>query len=324
MWYWLEGVASVDPGWTLFNPPWWAVAGGVFGAMMLLLPKGVPGRWLGLLCFSPLLFASPAGPAKGELWFTLLDVGQGLSVVVRTQEHTLIYDTGPSFSEQFDTGSAVIVPYLRQVGVRAIDRLIISHSDNDHLGGARSLLKHYEAGEVLVAGSERIQIPGAKLCVRGQQWRWDGIEFSIIYPDQDKKRLNRISNNNDSCILRIVAPGGTILLTGDIEKQAEKDLLNDPAVELTADILVVPHHGSKTSSTHGFIRAVDPEFALFPVGYRNRYRLPSQEIVKRYGQYQARMLDTASHGAITLRLEPEAGITEIDAYRYTGRHYWNR
>jgi len=198
--------------WTLAEPPVWSVLLSVLGVMVLLAPRGIPARWLGGVLLLPALLHRPERPVNGDFIFTLLDVGQGLSAVVETHERVLVYDTGARFSPSFDMGSAVIEPYLRQRGISRIDALVISHGDNDHIGGARSLLGAFPVGELLTSVPERLPEFRSSTCVVGQQWEWDGVSFRVLGPS------TMASNANDnSCVLKVDGAGGSVLLTGDIE-----------------------------------------------------------------------------------------------------------
>ncbi len=322
LWQGLEWLADVEfalLGWP--QPPIWVLLFAVIGVGLLCVPRGLPGRWSGALLLLPLvLFARPQ-PAAGEAWITLLDVGQGLAAVVRTATHTLVYDTGPAFGADFDTGRAVVAPYLRYQGVHGIDRLMISHGDNDHIGGARSLLDDYPVTDVLtsVPGSFADREPLA--CRSGRHWTWDGVEFTVLHPSRD----DDYQGNDASCVLRVQAAGGqSLLLPGDIEQSGERALLHRYGNRLASTVLVVPHHGSKTSSSAAFVRAVSPAVALIPAGYRNRYRFPRPEIVARYAAAGSRMLETGRSGAITVKLSPQPGNLKITRFRAEQPRYWRR
>ncbi len=319
LWPFLEWVAAV-PGtqWIQAAPPPWTWVPAALGTLLLLAPRGVPGRWLGFLYLAPMLVWTPPAPPPGGLWFTLLDVGQGLAAVVRTHDHVLVYDTGPRFGPDFDTGAAVLVPYLRSQGVRRLDRLVVSHGDNDHIGGAASLLERFPAAAILSSVPARLP-PGAQLCRRGRHWRWDGVEFRVLHPG----RKNAARGNDASCVLRVTGTAGAVLLTGDIEAPAERILLSDVPRALRARVLVVPHHGSRSSSTPAFLAAVHPELALLPVGYRNRFRFPNPGVMARYRAAGVRMLDTAAEGAITVRMAPGARGLRVSTRRRSVRRYWH-
>jgi competence protein ComEC len=319
LWPFLEWVAAL-PGtqWVQAAPAPWTWAPAALGTLLLLAPRGVPGRWLGCLYLAPMLVWTPPAPPPGGLWFTLLDVGQGLAAVVRTHDHVLVYDTGPRFGPDFDTGAAVLVPYLRSQGIRRVDRLIVSHGDNDHIGGTASLLERFPAAAILSSVPARLP-PGAQLCRRGRHWRWDGVEFRILHPG----RKGAAHGNDASCVLRVTSAAGAVLLTGDIEAPAERILLTDVPGALRARVLVVPHHGSRSSSTPAFLAAVHPELALLPVGYRNRFRFPNPGVTARYRAAGVRMLDTAAEGAVTVRMAPGARDLHVSTQRRSVRRYWH-
>jgi competence protein ComEC len=288
--------------------------------VLVLAPAGFPARWSGLILLAPLFLVAPARPPPGSAWLTLLDVGQGLAAIVRTRHHVLVYDTGPRYSEGFDTGMAVVVPYLRHLGIHRVDTMMISHGDNDHIGGAQSVLRLIETGSILSGAPDRLSRAGAEPCVAGQAWRWDGVGFRVLHP---RSGLDP-QGNNASCVLRIeAADGASMLLTGDIESGVEQALLAESPDALKATVLVVPHHGSLTSSTAGFVAAVEPDYALFAAGYRNRYGLPHQRVIRRYRRRGARVLDTARHGAITVRLGDGGGAADVSLYRPSHLRYWN-
>jgi len=295
----------------------WQAALAVSGVILLLAPRGLPARGIGLVLLLPLVVGMPSGIAPGTARFTLLDVGQGLAAVVETRHHTLVFDTGPRFSPRFDTGAAVVVPYLRQRGLRQVDHLIISHGDTDHIGGAESVLAAVRVADISSSVPDKLVPRPVIACRRGQRWEWDGVEFAMLHPTEGFSHRR----NNASCVLKITAGNHSLLLTGDIEKAAEHRLLQADATELQADILVAPHHGSNTSSTMPFIRAVAPDYVLFPVGYRNRFRFPRDAVVQRYHEHGVTMLATASAGAI--RFDLGQGQLRPSRFRQSARRYWH-
>ncbi len=318
LWNFLEPLAAW-PGavWHQTAPAPWMGACAFVGAALLLMPRGVPGRALGLLWMSPLLWAGQDRPPPGEAWFTLLDVGQGLSAVVRTHAHALVFDAGPALHPRFDTGSSVVVPFLYHEGVRRIDMLMVSHGDNDHIGGAASVLREFPVGSVLSSVPGRLAYAGARPCEAGQRWRWDDVDFEVLHPPPGEFS----SANNSSCVLRVAAAAGaSLLLTGDIEARAEQELLRTRPAALRAGALVAPHHGSRTSSTPAFIAAVAPHYVFYPVGYRNRFHHPHPGVRERYREAGAAAFSTDADGAIEWRLgaEPAAPV----GYRRAHRHYW--
>jgi competence protein ComEC len=300
--------------WFQFNPPLWLAAGAMLGIVLLLAPRGTPARWTGLVWLLPLFIWQPPQPTPGSLRVTLLDVGQGLAVVVRTRRHTMVYDTGARYSETFDMGRAVVVPFLRHQGVRQLDTLVLSHGDNDHVGGAASLMEDMPVKSLLA--SEPGRFAGARACRAGQRWRWDGVEFEILHPDP---RVDW-QGNDRSCVLMIRSPYGNALLPGDIEALAELSLARRLGDGLGSRLLLVPHHGSKTSSTSRFLRQVNPELALVASGYRSRYGHPHPEVVARYASLGIRLYDSPSHGAVTVEFGPRGLVSS--SYRHQARRYW--
>lgn len=326
LWWVVDGLAAWPLAqWAHAAPPSWMLLPTGIGIVWLLAPRGFPARWLGMCWLLPLGLWQPPPLAAGEARLTLLDVGQGLSAVVQTREHALVFDTGPRFSHDFDTGEAVVVPFLRQAGIASLDLLVVSHGDNDHIGGTQSLLAQVPTHQVLSSVVDQIPWAAAQDCRRGQHWQWDGVEFQMLHPGS-QPFPGDARENNLSCVLRVQTRHGSALLTGDIEAAAERDLLSsgDQSLPLHADILVVPHHGSRTSSSAPFIQAVAPRYALFPVGYRNRYGFPKPAIVERYLQYNVALLDTARNGAITFELGDEAGAHLLWTWRQQVQRYWHR
>ena len=295
-----------------------AIGLAVLGVILLLSPRGIPARSLGMIFCLPLFFPIAPRPQQGHVWLSLLDVGQGLAVVVQTQQHTLVYDTGPKFSDSFDTGAAVVAPYLRHAGVAKLDMLMVSHGDNDHIGGAASLLRSFPTDRILSSVPAQVSTT-ATLCQAGQHWQWDGVQFSVLHPKADYVPRRRRGNNR-CCVLRIKAGNGSVLLTGDIEKEAEQQLLASDQ-SLRTDVLVVPHHGSRTSSSRDFILAVAPRMVLFPVGYHNRYHLPSQKVVQRYAQLAIPAFSTADSGCLSLTFA-KPHTPNVLRYRQQVAHFW--
>ena len=318
LWQLLTPLAEL-PGaqWQQGSPPGWTLGLALLAAALLLAPAGLPGRWLAPLLLLP-LWRTPPTPPPGQFEVTQLDVGQGNATVVVTHAHTLVYDTGPKYSEQFDTGAAVVVPYLRQRGIAHIDRLVISHSDNDHIGGTASVLAALPVGEVLSSTPAAITHPQRRACQRGQQWRWDGVQFQMLHPAP----ATWLTGNDRSCVLRITAPGGSVLLTGDIEAVAEAQLTRLFGTALASDVLQIPHHGSNSSSSRRFLTAVDPSWALVGAGYRNQWEFPREAILARYTARDVRVLDTICSGAITLTVGAD-GITITEQHRLGARRYWH-
>lgn len=311
--------------WAQGATPFWTVLAALIGVAMLLAPRGLPARWLGVVYLLPLFFYQQDRPPPGAVWVTVLDVGQGLGVYVRTAQHALVYDTGPRYHDEADAGGRVIVPFLRAAGQQRLDALVVSHNDLDHSGGAMSLLAQVPVRNIfssLPATHPLAANSGHRRCQRGQAWRWDGIEMDILAPEAGSYTDDSIADNDRSCVLRIRSASGTMLLAGDIERDAEAELVSSQHAALAATVLVAPHHGSRTSSTEEFLDAVRPRLAIFTVGYRNRYGHPKRDIVARYRERGSALLRTDLDGAIELRFQ--GGRVEIITARRDQRRYWHR
>jgi competence protein ComEC len=324
----LEWLAALPlAAWTSHAPIGWTVGVAIAGILWLLAPRGVPGRALGAVWTLPMaLLLPPAVPAGGAR-IVVLDVGQGLAVLVATAHHALVYDTGPRFNEMVDAGGRIVVPFLRAAGIAKLDALIVSHADSDHSGGALSILHAVPVGQLIsslaadhpiVTSAPSTNRPAR--CAAGDHWEWDGVRFEILHPAASAYGEAARKTNDLSCVLRVASDGGSVLLTGDIEAASEMEILARDATA-AAEILVVPHHGSRTSSTLAFIRAVSPRFAVIAAGYRNRFGHPRAEILERYARAGAARPRTDLQGAITLTL---AAGTPIEATAERARHqrYW--
>jgi competence protein ComEC len=288
------------------NPITWLLA--ILGAMILMMPRGLQGRWLGVVLLAPILFVASEQTERGEYKLTLLDVGQGLSAVVQTANHVLIYDAGARFSSG-DMGKRVIVPFLRFNNIKTIDVLMVSHSDNDHIGGVQSIIKAMDVNEVITSEPQALPLLKPSLCQQGQQWQWDGVTFSILSPDDKRFR----AQNDNSCVLKVSSSSGTVLLPGDIELPREVFLTNRLKAELKADVLIAPHHGSNTSSSETFLAAVSPRWVLIPAGYRNRFNLPRSEVLERYKHYRIEAFNVSDTGALTVNFQTNR--LRLSAYR---------
>ncbi|HYL17160.1 MAG TPA: DNA internalization-related competence protein ComEC/Rec2 [Burkholderiales bacterium] len=310
--------------WQQHAPPWWAVPLALLGALWVLAPRGFPGRWFGLIAFLPLLVVKADRPAPGEVWVDVLDVGQGLSTVVRTQHRALLYDAGPAYSSDTDAGSRVVVPFLRAHGVQRLDGFIVTHDDIDHSGGAASVLEAVPVDWVatsLPEDSAALALAKRRLrCFAGQSWEWDGVRFAILHPEWRSYNRIELKDNARGCVLKIESAFGSVLLPADIEQDSEADLLRTQREALRADVLVAPHHGSSTSSTLVFLTQVGPGLVVIPVGYRNRFGHPKPEVVERYEALGSRILRSDRDGAVSLRLTA-TGLT-AQGYRAQYRRYW--
>lgn len=311
--------------WESHAPALWAVLLGMAGVLWLLAPRGMPARWVGALWLMPLAFLEPVRPAAGAAWLTVLDVGQGLAVVVQTEHHALLYDTGPAWNTEADSGSRIVVPHLRGAGIGRLNGMIVSHADSDHSGGALSVLDSVAVDWLLSSLPDDSPIVADATtplrCLIGQRWRWDGVTFEMLHPGPSAyEELNRKTNDR-SCVVKLTSAFGSALLTADAEALSEGEMLGRGADKLRADLLVVPHHGSRTSSTEAFIAAVDPKLAIFTVGYRNSFGHPRPEIVARYAAQRIPMLRSDREGAIIVRLDD--GGMKVTRWRHAARRYWH-
>jgi competence protein ComEC len=289
----------------------------------MLLPRGFPARWLGGLAFLPLFFGLPPGPAAGEMRVAVLDVGQGLAVVVRTEHHVLLFDTGPRFGPTADAGARVVAPYLVATGVRHLDGMLVSHDDIDHTGGTASVASLFPPGWLLSSlpaghAFQRLA-PTSSRCEAGMRWTWDGVAFEVLSPPPQRYVEEGVRDNALSCVVRVRAPGGSVLLTADIQHDTE-DWLARTRVLPPTDVLVVPHHGSRSSSSPALLAATRPRLAVFSVGYRNRFGHPAVEVLSRYRQAGAAILRTDRDGAVELEFAPDGW--RAATWRATERRYW--
>jgi competence protein ComEC len=317
LWQLLEMLAAL-PLASVFclPPPWYALPLAGVAVLLLLAPRGFPARYLGGVLFLPLIFANIDQPKPGAVWLTLLDVGQGLSVVVQTAEHNLVFDTGAKYSDQFDMGDSVVLPFLRHQGINRVDTLVVSHNDNDHSGGAATLLNETTVGHIFSSAPQWAERSNAEFCLQGQNWQWDGIQFAVLSPPEPYFK----KENNNSCVLKISNAQHSFLLTADIEEPAESWLVDNAAAQLHSTVLVAPHHGSKSSSSLDFLQAVSPNLIAIPAGHLNRFGFPHQLVLDRYRQLALPWLNTADQGAISMRSED--GGLQIVAERELHKRYW--
>ncbi|MDO6386867.1 DNA internalization-related competence protein ComEC/Rec2 [Uliginosibacterium sp. 31-12] len=307
--------------WQQAAPPLWLVAVCALAALWALLPRGVPGRAVGLLSFAPLLLWAPLRPALGELDVNVLDVGQGLAVHLRTAQHDVLFDAGPQYGPEVDAGERIVLPWLRAVGTRKLDLLVVSHDDVDHSGGADSVLAAASPAAWRSSLSPDHALLGFasphQACRQGEAWEWDGVHFEFLHPAEGFSG----KDNELSCVLRVRSAQGSVLLTGDIPAAVETRLLQEQAEALASDILIVPHHGSRSSSTPDFIHATAARHAVFTAGYRNRYGHPAPDVLARYVQAGASIHRSDADGALLFRLR--AGGIEVDSFRQTHARYWH-
>ena len=325
----LEPLAALPAAaWQQHAPLPWTTLAGLAGVALLLAPRGVPGRALGVAWLLPLILIRPPSPATGSAEVTVLDVGQGLALTVRTAHHALVYDTGPRYSGIADAGGRIVAPFLRATGISSLSGLIVSHSDTDHSGGALSLLATVPAAWMRSSLAEDSAIVkrqrergSAMRCEAGQHWEWDGVRFAMLHPDAAAYGDEWRKSNDLSCVLRVDAANGSLLVAGDIEAKSEYELLARDREALAADVLIVPHHGSRTSSTPAFIAAVAPRIAIVAAGHRNRFGHPRPDVAARYLVREIVLPRTDQDGAVIVTLG-EDGVA-IERARETARRYWH-
>ena len=311
--------------WQQHAPPSWAMLLALAGCAWCLLPRGFPARALGAMLMLPMVLVPPARPLPGEVWVTTLDVGQGLAMHVQTAAHDLLFDTGPMYSLEANSGNRIIVPYLRARGVRRLDGLVVTHQDKDHSGGAEAVLDALPVGWLMSSLAFEHDLSAypveALPCTDGLIWEWDGVRFSIIHPLAAQYDAVQKKTNDMSCVLRVASVHGSALLTSDIEAVSERALLDRYRAALKSDLLIVPHHGSRTSSTPGFIGAVSAPVVIFPVGYHNRFHHPNAQVFERYRASAATTFRTDLDGAMSAAFSP-AGL-QIRSERAQRPRYWH-
>jgi DNA internalization-related competence protein ComEC/Rec2 len=301
--------------------PAWALAAGLAGGAVLVLQLPWRVRALGLPLLLPLVAPFVARPPAGRFELVAADVGQGSAVLVRTHAHLLLFDAGPRFGGDNDAGRRVLLPLLRARGEPRIDALVLSHADADHVGGAQAIVDRFPVLELRSSLADddpllRNPLPHVR-CAAGQAWTWDGVRFAVLHPLPADYRPGA-KTNAVSCVLRVVdADGRSALLTGDIEAPQEAALAARAGTELRSDILLVPHHGSRTSSTETFLDAVRPRVAVIQVGYRSRYGHPAPEVVARYAAHGIAVVRTDRCGAWTWQAD------EAHCTRTVRRRYWH-
>jgi competence protein ComEC len=284
--------------------------------LVLLLPKGVAPRYLAVILLLP-VYCRLEARQEGTLRLSIIDVGQGLSVLLQTQHHSLLYDTGANTM----AGERIITPYLRWSGVSRLDRLMISHNDSDHTGGADALLAQIPIQQAFYSAlPEGYTLPkniSQQHCQAGQHWQWEQVNFAVLSPIVGQ---HYDKDNNRSCVLRVSGQGFSVLLTGDMETPAEKNLLAANSRQLASQILVLGHHGSKTSTSPEFLAAVNPQLAIVSAGYRNQFSHPSAPVIERLNAKNIAIDNTITQGTLIYQLSPTAMIQK-EVWRERG-HYW--
>ena len=305
------------------SPLWWPQGGelavllGLAAAGLMLLPPGLPGRVLCLPLLVLLLFFPSARPALGSALITVLDVGQGLSVLIETAEHRLLYDVGPDFDSGYNSADAVVLPYLRKRGVGALDRLVLSHGDRDHSGSADALLEVVPVNELLSGEVERHRRFAARDCHAETPWQWDGVSFAFL-PTGATVSDNP---NNRSCVLTLSMDGRQVVIPGDIESLVESRLLASGALQGEVSLLLAAHHGSRSSSSLAWVKTLNPEHVVFTASRFNRYAHPHHAVVQRYARQGSQCWQTGMTGSLQFILSGE-GVSMIDppAKRFFWQH----
>lgn len=309
----LARAAGYWPAWTGPLIPLWAWCVSALGALLLLLPKGLPMRVLGwpmlLLAVYP-----PANPVpEGEVEVWQLDVGQGLAFILRTRDHAMVYDAGPRFGD-FDLGERVVLPALRQMGIDQLDLMLISHADADHAGGAVAVQRGLSVLEVLSGEADALPASlRARPCQSGRRWQWNGVSFQLW------QTLNGSNSNQRSCVLQVDARGERLLLTGDIDALAEARLIDGP-LAMPTQWLQAPHHGSRSSSSKALLQALSPVAVLISRGHGNAFGHPHPEVLERYRRQGVVIYDSAEQGAVRLQL---GAFTEVQSAR-AQRRFWRQ
>lgn len=288
---------------------------GLIGTLWLLAPRGWPGRALGLFGLLPLLWPRPQPLPSDVYVLTLLDVGQGQATLIQTRQHALLVDTGPGFPDGGDLGDRVLAPALAQLGVRRLDRLIVSHDDLDHAGGTASLRRRIPLGRIDTSAPDKI--PDSRACLAGERWQWDGVEFEILHPPPTLPYLG----NESSCVLRIDGPGGSALIPGDIGEVIEARLIREQPQKLDVDLLIAGHHGSAGSTSAAFLAATTPGEVWYSAGYRNRFDFPREVVRQRVSAAGAEQANTAESGALSRRFEARADH-RTNAQRAQAPRWW--
>ena len=310
--------------WHAAAPAWPALPLAALGVLALVLPWPWRLRVPGFVLLAPLLLNPGQRPQDGHVEAWLADVGQGMGIIVRTAKHTLLFDAGPALGSQSDAGERILLPLLHALGERRLDKVVLSHADADHIGGAATLARAYPGtAAVSSVARERVLALGyasAQPCIAGMRWAWDGVEFTLLHPQPgDTTPAHR--TNAHSCVLHVASRHGSLLLTGDIERAQEKLLAAGPQAEmLAADLLLAAHHGSKTSSSAEFLLAVHPRLVAIQVGFMNSYGHPHPDVMQRYAEFGFAVRRTDRDGALLWR-DAEPG--ELRPWRESQPRYWH-
>lgn len=327
--FWKLAAQAFEPSWQLFakmaaspwalarlpEAAWFALPLALLGAFVLMLPRGVPGKWLAAVLLLPLLWPWVPRPEMGEVDIVQLEVGQGTAILLRTRQHDFLYDAGPAAPGGFNAGESVVLPALYALGVRRLSAIIISHADADHAGGLSAVQAAFPDAPLWAPPGAGLV--GARDCTRDSHWQHDGVAFDFLHPVAHFPYLK----NQSSCVLRLHSRYGNVLLTGDIDRLIEARLVRTVPDALQADIMTVPHHGSASSSSPAFVQATRPQLALVSAGHGNRFGHPRQAVLQRWQHAGAQTPISFAHGAIYARLGAD-GI-RWQGERRRRRRFWD-
>lgn len=312
--------------WVLPQPAWWASVLAIATGLLLIAPLPARLRLVAALFALPALLWPQAWPNVGEFELQAVDIGQGNAVIVSTARHRLLYDAGPQYSRQSDAGERVIVPLLAAQGMR-LDVMMLSHRDSDHTGGAMAVKAAQP--QVQIWGSDSVindpllaALAPVQRCTQGQHWQWDGVTFEVLHPPEGDAWLNgrKPQPNFGSCVLRIRSASGRVaLLAGDIEAAQEQLLLQTRVMD-PVDWLLVPHHGSKTSSTEAWVKTLQPHWGVVQAGYLNRFGHPVPAVVERYKAAGSQLALQDRCGAALWQSDRPA---DLQCERQVRAHYWD-
>jgi competence protein ComEC len=319
----LQWLSAFDwAAWALPASPLWALALSLLGTAWLLMP-GLPARWLGGFMLLPLLFPAVHSPAPGNFEAEVLDVGQGTAILIRTANHSLLYDTGTALGDN-NAGEQIVLPRLRALGIVQLEGLVLTHDDLDHTGGAGAVIRDMQPNWLLSslpAGHALLKRPHRQ-CLRGQRWRWDGVTFEVLNPTPYAYAQDGRSDNDRSCVLKVSRGTQSLLLTADAERIGELEMTERVADRLPATVLVAGHHGSNTSSIAEFVAAVRPQQVIFTMGHRNRYGHPHSDVVRRFAETGAVLHRSDRHGWLRL-VFADSGVS-VERWREQRKRYWQR
>jgi len=299
------------------------ICGLSFISYFLSLPKKYATALI-VISLLTFMYYTNSHQANNDWQVSVLDVGQGLSVVIERNGKVILYDTGASYPSGFNLAESVVFPYLQYRGIETIDQLILSHTDNDHAGGLTFIEEQVVSGKIVVnemkfndKDNEHQKYPRKKSCKKGDSFTWQGLTLNVLWPEVIQEK-----ENDNSCVINVSDGKYNVLLTGDISRKVEKILVSDSTIadELKANIIIAPHHGSKTSSSSRFIEAVSPDTVIFSAGYLNRWHMPNKAVLKRYQEFNVTPYSTAEQGMVVIKIA-EYGL-EIETYREHIKPYW--